>query len=831
MIKKPKQFFKKVILTLIFIGIIQVIAIADDREFPYWELGAGLWTSVKSPEQDALDYARWDWLLLCNVGGEQGTKSMSRKLMLNYYRLNPRQKVLVRIWPIRTADTFVDFEFNPKMRERINNRIIEQVNTFKTLPNIWGYCFVEEIPGHFGRWRGLKVLPSFVKRNAAAIKKEYGKELVWNYDLRKFLMQKYWVPAIRKIHAMIKKADGQNRPILWWHKGGTQGNNPDGKPTYPFADAQIIDKKTCDGYMSYCASPHSWFQQFISQATEKKWGFLTQLSYPDFMRSTPWQFTVKTVQAPIPGNLGYFYFNQSSGGGNRFDKFARKISGKAGLKYRRVQPFKHPQKGNVIKFTSTSLGLYDNMFIQSYAKEKQPRGKLAPGSLYIPVKPGDTLTYSFWLESEKTEGNEGFTFLVVPVTKEQVRRRPHIAAYREKFGPGKKGRIVRGTFKLPSYCHFIWANIGLRDAKGTVYLDDFSLKGSDGKELMQYGSFEKVQFEPEVKLKGWVLSDNFALKPIMRNFCNEQRIGNDVVYRYFNLAVELTAKRIKADKIILTAKITNTKNPDYYYYPELAVARDIYVGPVLTPGTKNKTISTPKQELAPGESTSAQIEMTVPAGKPYHARIIVTSKNTQTPTAPGFAELIIKPEQKKGKSKMIKKPKQLFKKIAISALVATAVFNTAAKPEVKTAAKTAAKTVVLFEDGKSQFKDIAKKNPELLAKNEKTGKTILISQKKRSEIYRFPVKIEGPFIININAKEVKSDAKLRVVIQKQVLGKRKVVYAPPLRPLASTEFSNIVYNVSSLKPGTYWIHIYRKGKGEAALSKVSVTGNVQGLKF
>jgi hypothetical protein len=534
----------------------------------------------------------------------------------------------------------MDYMCDASVKARIDKAIKGQVEQHKLLPNLYGYTFLEEIPGNFGSWaRKSEELPFFVQKYAAGLREKYGKELVWDYDLRKFIMQEYWVPAIKAIHAQIKASDGEGRPIFFWHKANTATNFPDGKPMFPYDDSQIIDGTSCDGYAAYYADTQRWFSEYLGNATRRSWPFIQQLSHPDGMRSVSFSHAAETVQAPVPGNLGYFFFGGHSP--NKEDLFSREVQGKAGLPFRHVLPFQHPSKGNVVKFIQKTTDICSGLQPKYYEEQSEPVNFLDPAGYYMPVQPGETINYSFWLETGDIQGKEGFAMLVVPFDKQRTRKENN-TVFIEKPGKAREGHVVSGSFKVDPGIHSIWIWIGLRYASGTACLDDFSLKNAEGKELIRNGGFEQFQTEPTVAVKGWDLSDYFALLPVQRNFCNQRGIGNEVVYRCFGFNVKLDAANEEDGHVLLTGTITNRKNPDYYLDGKLAEAQDIVTEAVVSPGATASPVLAVKQHLAAGESTVAKWRITAAKGGDYTARVIVTSKNRECPTATGYAEITIK---------------------------------------------------------------------------------------------------------------------------------------------------------------------------------------------
>jgi hypothetical protein len=636
---------RKIAGTIVIVALWSGQAAAEKPTFHHWELGAGLWAPLAGVDVYELDYARWDWLLVCDVGGEGGRLGPRAASLVRLHQLNPRQKLVIRLWPVHGfsgahGDTFMDYQLSPTARERIDKELADQVARFGSLPNLYGYTFLEEIPGQFGGWENApNKLPGYVEKYKDKVKAAYGKPLVWDARLRGFLMQRYWVPAINRIHSLVKKYDGRNRPIFFWHKVNTARPHPDGKPFYPYKNTQIIDGKTCDGFAACYVHTHSWFSQYTAEATRHGWPFFQQLSHPDSMRGTGWRHAVETVKAPVPGNLGYFFYGGRSP--NREDPFSKEIRGKAGLAYRQVQPFTHPTKGRVIKYVQRILGSYAGMHPNAYKPEHEPKSFLDPADFYLPVTPGETLRYSFWLETLGMKGNEGFAMIVVPWDGLRTRL-PNRRVFLEKPGPARKGRLVTGTIQVPNNVHSIWIWIGMRDAKGVAYLDDFSLETAKGVELVRNGAFEATQLDPHVAVKGWFFSDYFSVMPVQRNFCNQQGIGADVVYRYFAFDVKLSARRLGPKKIAVTAAITNTKKPAYYTDPNGARASQITAEIVCLPGVAAKSLRQPSAKLAPGAGATAQWELSLPSTGPHTARVIVTSRDRQHPTAPGYAELLVK---------------------------------------------------------------------------------------------------------------------------------------------------------------------------------------------
>ncbi|HID07457.1 MAG TPA: hypothetical protein EYP10_09960, partial [Armatimonadetes bacterium] len=189
------------------------------RKSHYWELGAGAYAPYIYSALEvipALDLARWDWLVV-EVHDERTVEAINKLL-----RINPRQRYLIRLWPINhlghsgvfaNTATFLCYLYKPGVREEVHRRLRTALRAIKTRmsrpQNVIGFTFLEELPGWWGaggeisRQRDPNAIPEELKRHRKEIESDLGKPLRWDDEMRLWIGRKY-VQTLAEAHRIIK---------------------------------------------------------------------------------------------------------------------------------------------------------------------------------------------------------------------------------------------------------------------------------------------------------------------------------------------------------------------------------------------------------------------------------------------------------------------------------------------------------------------------------------------------------------------------------------------------------------------------------------------------
>ena len=299
----------------------------------YWQLGVGSYFGGLGAITE-LDAARFDWLYLCygNIGSTRETTELLNRLLA----INPRLKIMIRVWPImskgdckqnRYQATMWHYLYKPGVKKRVLEEIDRQVHIVLdhiTKPkNVIGLTFLEELPGHFsacpvGRDKGVGWA---MERFRKEIEAERGKPLVWDDDTRRWWGTK-WVQVMGEIHARMKKASG-GRLVFYYQATGYKSLDmvPKGTPLaspllMPVSWKDIIKPGLCDGFFAYPNNATVW-NRYVKLAKDNGWLLFSQLSHPSGMRLSPWKECLSLAKTRIPQNLGYFFYCGGQCAGDR----------------------------------------------------------------------------------------------------------------------------------------------------------------------------------------------------------------------------------------------------------------------------------------------------------------------------------------------------------------------------------------------------------------------------------------------------------------------------------------------------------------------------------
>ncbi len=318
------------LLTVVLLGPAhgEGASITSARGDHFWQLGTGCYFGGLHGRFTELDVARFDWLYLCygNIPAtEETTQTLNRLIALN-----PRLKVVLRIWPImgltphkenRSQATFYDYFYLPGVKEKVlaeTRRQIRVVLDHISKPeNVVGLTFLEELPDHFsdsaiGRLPdGKSTWAMEVYRKE--IEAELGKPFVWNDETRRWWCRKY-VQAINEIHREMKEASG-GRLVFYYQQTNhmnldhvSEGTPLSTMNLLPIHLAEIVKPGQCDGIFGYPNNTHLWNQQTLRFAKERGWLFFSQLAHAGTMRLGSWEECLALAKTRVPQNLGFFWY-------------------------------------------------------------------------------------------------------------------------------------------------------------------------------------------------------------------------------------------------------------------------------------------------------------------------------------------------------------------------------------------------------------------------------------------------------------------------------------------------------------------------------------------
>lgn len=319
-------------LRIVIVGcVVQIIS-----AFPllakshYWQLGVGSYGATSGSNDTwsgfaDLDRARMDWVFV-NLGSENTTGKELNRLL----KLNPKLKIVVRLWPIgnigphrenRGTATFLDYLFADGVKEKILAETSRQIRSIldpiEKPGNVIGFTFLEELPMHFTGEELTQTdsskLPWLLAHYQKQIEAERGKPLIWDADTRRWWGLKF-VQVLNEINAHIKKESGgrrvfvyiqTNHDILDYYPDGHDLNQSN---LLPFHYKDVIKPGVADGFFAYGNNAAIW-KRYTDIATKNNWLFFSQLAHPGVMRLAPsWDESVRLVSTNLPQNLGYFFY-------------------------------------------------------------------------------------------------------------------------------------------------------------------------------------------------------------------------------------------------------------------------------------------------------------------------------------------------------------------------------------------------------------------------------------------------------------------------------------------------------------------------------------------
>ncbi len=214
----------------------------------------------------------------------------------------------------------------PGVREKLlaeTRRQIELVCKGVSQPqNVYGRCFLEELPGHFtsgpfganGKQSGE--IPWDMKRFRKEIEAELGEPL----DLSSEKQARWWgekyCQVLGEIHRAMKGASG-GRPVFDHQNTGCQTLDHLERLLFkqkrplnvaPIRYAQILEPGLCDGIFGYPSKQAVWEDQTQFIVGKHHCLLFSQMSLPPGMRLCKLDEMVELARWNDPGNVGSFLF-------------------------------------------------------------------------------------------------------------------------------------------------------------------------------------------------------------------------------------------------------------------------------------------------------------------------------------------------------------------------------------------------------------------------------------------------------------------------------------------------------------------------------------------
>ena len=267
----------------------------------YWRLGTGTYGTpgAGAPDDVLLTHARFDWQMIA-FGNNVDLPAINRCLALN-----PRQRFLVRLWPLQQGDSYLDYLYRPEVRGRIDSAIHAQVRQMQeelARPRqVLAYTFLEELPSHWDPCYALESdaeILAVLAPHREAIERDLGRPLTLDAATKAWLGTRF-INSMDQIHATIRRAAGRDPLILFW-------------PRFDWFDAatleRIIHPGGADGVFIYVLRPDRW-QEHVRIAEDHGWPFFSQLSLNTGMKQSSWTACVDLPLIRSSFNLGYFLYS------------------------------------------------------------------------------------------------------------------------------------------------------------------------------------------------------------------------------------------------------------------------------------------------------------------------------------------------------------------------------------------------------------------------------------------------------------------------------------------------------------------------------------------
>lgn len=278
-----------------------------------------------------LDRARMDWSYV-TFDATLFNPDVTRSLLNEILKINPRHKFVVRVWPVaqtRTGErrhltSFLDYRYNPERRQAVldnTSRQIRAVLDHLSDPSAYlGTTFLEELPFHFSTGEldqeAPEPLPWQIAHYREQISKELGKPVErWDEELRRW-WAKAFVEVINEINAHIRKESGDrmvfvylqanHRTLDWLAPGESIAK----RQVLAFRWTDVIKPGVADGFFAFPNNEIFW-NRYLKLSSDHGWPFFSQVPLTP-LRLCSWEEVMRLAKTRHPGNLGYFFYIEGS---------------------------------------------------------------------------------------------------------------------------------------------------------------------------------------------------------------------------------------------------------------------------------------------------------------------------------------------------------------------------------------------------------------------------------------------------------------------------------------------------------------------------------------
>ena len=316
--------------------------------------------------------------------------------------------------------------------------------------------------------------------------------------------------------------------------------------------------------------------------------------------------------APNPWNQGYFLFCVGSGCACPSPwNDPQMVAAESRCKDRYLQPVRTPIEGTALRIAPDSDSI-PTTFVHQYLSDHKMADRIRPGRKYrwsVRIKTRDIT------DGPAAGRDQGATLCLAWAGKNaDMFLQDHVL----RVVGTHDWQTYTGVTTAPANATNLIVFLSVRHAKGEAIFTKASFKAeSDDTELIANGSFEKFIATP-LTFDDWYGGDASITRSHWRYFCNKYHVGDDVVARYFKLALEFEKPRqaIQAGRpFSISTYVTNTRDTAYYDKAEAAAARDVAVILDLPPGL------TLVKQLDVGENT-------LPAGKRASLAVVACGPKT-----------------------------------------------------------------------------------------------------------------------------------------------------------------------------------------------------------
>ena len=203
------------------------------------------------------------------------------------------------------------------------------------------------------------------------------------------------------------------------------------------------------------------------------------------------------------------------------------------MENRFLRPFHDPREGSVVRIAPDVATACTHLF-QSFSERNQ-------------LQPGKTYRWSVRIKtrkiSEDSSGQPPYPIVgqdqgaVLGIDCRTAIGYPILQKYVLRVVGTHDWQTYSGVITVPADTASGDVFVGVRRASGEALFDKVSFKPQDGDtEWLVNGDFEKFTKSPLV-YDHWWIDDPSVLRAHWRHFCRQFHVGDDVVARYFKLAI------------------------------------------------------------------------------------------------------------------------------------------------------------------------------------------------------------------------------------------------------------------------------------------------------